>query len=238
MAWMCQKHDNDNACAEFVGCIADELKSNVLEEALKVKYISVITDCGTDVSGKDNVITYCRYVSDGTPKTHLVGLAKIDYGDAEGIQNTIKSLLQNADPTNPNWWVHKMSAFGADGASVNMSATGGIGALFRKEIFEHALSFHFFTPSAGTGNAKHTKLAFNPDGGEDEEDPVEDPPVHELWANIAWKSSGIPAELNFNDLVTTDDQVLVTIEMTDQETLNSVTNVKAPGASDSDEKKI
>lgn len=55
-------YDNDTACAGFVGCIAYELKSNVLEEALNINYISVITDCGTDVSGKDNVITYCRYV--------------------------------------------------------------------------------------------------------------------------------------------------------------------------------
>ncbi|KAG2470850.1 UBP3 hydrolase, partial [Polypterus senegalus] len=41
-------------------------------------------------------------------------------------------------------------------------------------------------------------MAFNPDDCEDEEDPVEDASVRELWATIAGRSSGIPAELNFH----------------------------------------
>lgn len=135
-------YDNDTACAEFIGCIADELKSSVLEEALKANYISLIADCGTDVSGKDNVIVYCKHLSDGAVVTQLVGLAELDHSHAEGTLNTIKLLLENADPPNPNWWVHKISAFGADGASINMGATGGIGARFRGDVGMHVLSFH------------------------------------------------------------------------------------------------
>lgn len=40
------------------------------------------------------------------------------------------------------WWVHKISAFGANGVSVNMGATEKIRARFRNEIGEHALSSH------------------------------------------------------------------------------------------------
>lgn len=135
-------YDNDTACAEFVGCIADELKDSTLEGAQKANYISVITDCGTDVSGRDNVITYCRHISAGVAVTRLVGLAELDHCHAQGTLNTIKTLLGNADQTNPDWWQDKMSAFGADGASVNMGAVGGVGALLRSEVGEHALSFH------------------------------------------------------------------------------------------------
>uniref|UniRef100_A0A3B1J4P0 TTF-type domain-containing protein n=1 Tax=Astyanax mexicanus TaxID=7994 RepID=A0A3B1J4P0_ASTMX len=135
-------YDNNTACAEFIGCIADDVKAQTVKEAQKAKYISVITDCGTDVSGRDNVIAYCRHVSGGLPMNRLVGLAELQHGHAKGIFSTIKSLFNDSDQTNPNWWQNKVSAFGADGASVNMGATGGIGALFRSEIGKHILSFH------------------------------------------------------------------------------------------------
>ncbi|XP_069811753.1 zinc finger protein 862-like [Dendropsophus ebraccatus] len=45
-------NDNDTACAEIIGCIAEEFKAQTLNEAAKATYISIITDCGTDVSGK------------------------------------------------------------------------------------------------------------------------------------------------------------------------------------------
>lgn len=106
-------YDNDTACAEFVGCIADELKDSTLEGAQKANYISVITDCGTDVSGRDNVITYCRHISAGVAVTRLVGLAELDHCHAQGTLNTIKTLLGNADQTTPDWWQNKISAFGA-----------------------------------------------------------------------------------------------------------------------------
>lgn len=44
----------------------------------KWQKMKVLTDCGTDVSGKDNVITYHRYVSDGTAVTRLIGLVEFD----------------------------------------------------------------------------------------------------------------------------------------------------------------
>lgn len=71
--------------------------------------------------------------------TRLAGFIALNHWHAEPTLNTIKSLLENAGPTNPN--LHKMSAFRADGASVNIGATRGMGALFRCEIGEHALSY-------------------------------------------------------------------------------------------------
>ncbi|XP_069819635.1 zinc finger protein 862-like [Dendropsophus ebraccatus] len=134
-------YDNDTACAEIIGCIAEEFKAQTLNEAAKATYISIITDCGTDVSGSDNVIVYCRYILSGVPVNRLVGLGALQHSHARGILESIGDIF-SADHSDPYWWHHKLSAFGADGASVNMGASGGIGALMRKEIGEHILSFH------------------------------------------------------------------------------------------------
>lgn len=72
--------------------------------------------------------------------TDLVGLAKCNHYHANATLNTIKSLLENADLTNPNCWVHKINALGADGASIDIGTNGGIGAYSRREIGEHAPS--------------------------------------------------------------------------------------------------
>lgn len=95
-------------------------------------------------------ILYCRYVSEGTAGTRLIGLAEIDYGQAERILNTNKSLLRNADLSNPRW-VRKMSVFGADGVSVSLSATGAIGALFFLEV-------NIKTSRSGRAACTHTLL--------------------------------------------------------------------------------
>lgn len=50
---------------EFVGCIADEIKEQALTDTQTANYIFIITDCGTDISGKDNFIAYCRHISAG-----------------------------------------------------------------------------------------------------------------------------------------------------------------------------
>ncbi|KAK2864356.1 hypothetical protein Q7C36_003510 [Tachysurus vachellii] len=48
----------------------------------------------------------------------------------------------DAKQTDHDWWQKKITAFGADGAAVNMGVSGGVGALLREEIGEHILSFH------------------------------------------------------------------------------------------------
>lgn len=94
---MGQKFDNDTACAEFVDCIAVELKLCAVR-GFKGE-LHVITNYRTDIKGKD--ITYCKHVSDIMPVTHLM-LAEFDH-HAEETLNTIMLLLENADPTTPNW---------------------------------------------------------------------------------------------------------------------------------------
>ncbi len=40
-------------------------KEQALIDTQTANYIFIITDCGTDISGKDNFIAYCRYISAG-----------------------------------------------------------------------------------------------------------------------------------------------------------------------------
>lgn len=139
---MSKRYDNDTSCAEFVGCIADELKEQALTDAQTANYISIITDCGTDVSGKDNVIACCRHISAGVAVNRFIGLTELEHCHAHGVLDQIKCLFNDAKQTDRDWWQKKITAFGADGAAVNMGARGGVGALLREEIGQHILSFH------------------------------------------------------------------------------------------------
>ena len=87
------------------------------------------------MSEKDNVVGYCRRMSFGIVVNRLMGLAELDHCYAQGILDTIKTLLGSADPIAPNWWQNKISAFRADGASANMGAWehGNMGASVNKE---------------------------------------------------------------------------------------------------------
>ena len=71
--------------------------------------------------------------------THMIAVEEIPFTKLCSLK-TIESLLENADPPNPNRRVHKMSDFGVDGASINMGATGRIGAHFRGDVGEPVLS--------------------------------------------------------------------------------------------------
>ncbi len=139
---MSKTYDNDTSCAEFIGCIADEIKEQALTDAQTANYISIITDCGTDVSGKDNVIAYCRHISAGVAVNRFIGLTELEHCHAHGVLDKIKCLFSDAKQTDRDWWQKKITAFGADGAAVNMGASGGVGALLREEIGQHILSFH------------------------------------------------------------------------------------------------
>ncbi|MGH0150221.1 UNVERIFIED_CONTAM: hypothetical protein FKN15_056034 [Acipenser sinensis] len=135
-------YDNDTACAEFVAVIAEEIR-DLQKGVHSANYISVLTDCGTDGARRDYVIVYCSCVSAGVVVNHLVGLAELDHCHVQGILNTTKNLLGKVDKEYSDWWRDKLSAFGADGASVNMGATEEVGALLRSEMKrQHILSFH------------------------------------------------------------------------------------------------
>ncbi|MGH0145363.1 UNVERIFIED_CONTAM: hypothetical protein FKN15_021120 [Acipenser sinensis] len=88
-----KRYANVTACAEFVAAIAEEIRGDLQKGVHIANYISVLTDCGTDVAGRDNVIVYCRYVSAGVAVNHLIGLAELDHCHAQGISNTTKNLL-------------------------------------------------------------------------------------------------------------------------------------------------
>lgn len=125
-------YDNDITCAEFVGCIANEIKAQALTDAHTANYISIITDCGTGISGKDNVFAYCRHISAGVAVNRFIGLAELEHCHAHGVLDKVKCLFSNCKQTDHDWWQKKITAFGADGTAVNMGASGGVGALLRE----------------------------------------------------------------------------------------------------------
>lgn len=153
-------YDNDTSCAEFVGCIADELKEQALTDAQTANYISIITDCGTDVSGKDNVIVYCRHISAGVAVNRFIGLTEPEHCHAHGVLDKIKCLFSDAKQIDRDWWQKKITAFGADGAAVNVCSRRSRCSLKRRNRTAHSF-LSLYATHTGINHARCSQVCSN-----------------------------------------------------------------------------
>ena len=65
-------------------------------------------------------------------------IIKVDSGTAQRIAQSLQMLFTEVRLTN---WMSKLVALGADGASVNMGESGGVGAIIKKDI-PHLIHIH------------------------------------------------------------------------------------------------
>ena len=65
-------------------------------------------------------------------------LIKVDSGTAQRIAQSLQMFFTEVGLTN---WISKLVALGADGASVNMGESGGVGAIIKKDI-PHLIHIH------------------------------------------------------------------------------------------------
>ena len=78
-------YNNDTACAQFVGVIADTLKGKTCKKMKDAPYISIMIDGDTDVSTKECEIIYARILNEGKPRNILIGHIEVKHAHAQGM---------------------------------------------------------------------------------------------------------------------------------------------------------
>lgn len=87
---------NDKKCQEFSQCIADTFKEDLNLELKSTNYISVMVDESTDISIKEKLLVYVRFIgNDGTVKTKFVALKDLTNATAKGILDTLLKILSD-----------------------------------------------------------------------------------------------------------------------------------------------
>ncbi|KAA0719570.1 hypothetical protein E1301_Tti022423 [Triplophysa tibetana] len=80
-----ETYNNDTACAQFVGVIADTLKVKTYTKIKDAPYLSIMIDGDTDVSTKECEIIYARILNEGIPMNILIGHIEVKHAHAQGM---------------------------------------------------------------------------------------------------------------------------------------------------------
>lgn len=83
-----ETYNNDTACAQFVGVIADTLKGKTYTKIKDAPYLSIMIDGDTDVSTKECEIIYARILNEGKPMNILIGHIEVKHAHAQGKFNS------------------------------------------------------------------------------------------------------------------------------------------------------
>lgn len=86
---------------------------------------SSLIDGATDTSVTENELIYVRFLDEGKPVNHYLGVEDIQNANATGILQTIETAFERSNVDN---WKDKLVGFGSDGASVNLGVRGGVAA--------------------------------------------------------------------------------------------------------------
>lgn len=76
-------YNNDVACAQFVGVIADTMNGKPSDAIANSAYLSFMIDGNTDISTKECVIIYSRILRKGRPVNLLIGHIEVQYAHAQ-----------------------------------------------------------------------------------------------------------------------------------------------------------
>ena len=117
-------------CAKMIAEIAAELESNLHDDIVAAKYISVMADGATDKGILENEAVCVRSLNEeGVCENLYLALIEMDNALAEGVLATINSAFETVLIENIS---DKLIAFTAEGASVNMGSKNGVQARLRQ----------------------------------------------------------------------------------------------------------
>lgn len=77
-------YNNHVRCAEMIGQIADDMKSELSANVKDTHYLAIMIDGDTDISTKECKIVYVRLIEDGKPVNKLVGQQELLHAHANG----------------------------------------------------------------------------------------------------------------------------------------------------------
>ena len=90
------------------------------------------------MSTKEHEIVYIRILNEGKPINVFLGLMVVNSGTAEGIFQGLQTFFTELGIDNS---MSKLVGLGTDGACVNCSSRGGVGAIINKDI-PHLIHIH------------------------------------------------------------------------------------------------
>ena len=128
------KHRSAGSVREMFLHIGSVLKAQLVHDILKAKCFGLLADEFFDVSNKEHLVTFVKFVHPETGKANTAFLAASNLlgnsssADTEAITNAIVAQLEDAGIDKK-----KLSSFSLDGASVMTGKRNGVGARLRVE---------------------------------------------------------------------------------------------------------
>ena len=125
--------------AEMVEVLGKTVRSNVLTEINLSPVYSVICDETCDISIKEQLIIYIKYLNAGyEPVTAFVGIVEITAGDATTIHTALTTFLFDDLQLDRE----KLVGFGSDGAAVMTGKSNGVAAKLRQQVSPQIINIH------------------------------------------------------------------------------------------------
>ena len=147
---------------EILDCLLKVYREEVVGEVGKAKYVAVLADESTDVSGSLQLVIVLRYVLDTGVKERFWGFFHIKSGKADCIAQAILDQLKNVLGDN----LEKLVAQTFDGANVMSGNTSGVQTRV-KEVYQHGHFLHCFAHKLnlimkrGTGFTTSCRIFFS-----------------------------------------------------------------------------
>ncbi|KAK3266037.1 hypothetical protein CYMTET_25316 [Cymbomonas tetramitiformis] len=132
-----EEYRNHVMCQEFVICLGEILKEELVSEIVNSPCYAVGVDESTDQSTTEELIFYVRFLNAArAPVARFWGMKALDQANAATITAVILDTLGSAGLS-----LDQLFAFGSDGASVMTGCENGVSARLR-EVMPYLLSFH------------------------------------------------------------------------------------------------
>ncbi|XP_076365834.1 zinc finger protein 862-like [Tachypleus tridentatus] len=119
-------YEHNTSISDFQDCIAIVLRENLKNKLPKNGKFSIMTDESTDISVKQNLVSYIRVPEMDqfgivTPQTYFLGICELYKANAENIFTKVISMLSEKGIE-----VKKLCSVSTDGAAVMVGSKSGV----------------------------------------------------------------------------------------------------------------
>lgn len=127
------RYRSDKQAAVFCHEIAEVTRQPLREMAKSSSFLSVLCDGSTDVSIREQEVSYLRTAVKGVVRVKMLGMQGVARPNAQSIHKAIEHSVTTYAGINLEEFYSKLVALGSDGANVMIGARGGVVALLRQK---------------------------------------------------------------------------------------------------------
>ena len=121
---------SDRAAAEFVDCVGEAMKEDLVKDILNTPYYSILTDGSTDASILEQEVLYVLFLSSsGVPVLEFLSVDTPQHAHADGLKQCIEDSFQHIGITPLS---SRLASMNVDGAAVNTGIHSGLGVKFKE----------------------------------------------------------------------------------------------------------